>query len=150
MSEDGAAWQLVAGGDDRQTYDPQAEPADATGLENLPPAVAEQIERLRQQIGALNKQIDELAPHHVYAGTFANPEPTHLLYRGEPLQQREQVAPGLIASVAPALQLAVDASDADRRLALARWITSEDNPLSARVMANASPGSSWPLSLSSA
>jgi hypothetical protein len=136
LSEDGAAWRVVANGDDRQTYDPQAEPADAMGPQNLPPAIAEQLDRLRGQIASLDTQIDELAPRQVYAGAFSKPEATHVLYRGEPLQPREQVAPGAIASVAPALQLDVDASDAERRLALARWITSDDNPLSARVMAN--------------
>jgi hypothetical protein len=84
----------------------------------------------------LEKQIDELAPRQVYAGTFSKPEATHVLYRGEPLQPREQVAPGAIFSVAPALQLDIDAPDSERRMALARWITSDDNPLSARVMAN--------------
>lgn len=136
LSEDGALWRIVANGDDRQTYDPQAEPADAMGLENLPPAIAEQIGQLREQISSLDKQIDELAPRQVYAGTFSKPEPTHVLYRGEPLQPREQVAPGAIASVGAALQLAIDAPDAERRVALAGWITSDDNPLSARVMAN--------------
>lgn len=136
LSEDGAAWRVVANGDDRQTYDPGAEPSNAMALENLPPAIAEQIERLRGQIAAIDKQIDELAPRQVYAGTFSKPEATHVLYRGEPLQPREQVAPGAIISVSPSLQLDIDAPDAERRMALARWITSDGNPLSARVMAN--------------
>ena len=71
----------------------------------------------------------------VYAGTFSQPGPTHRLYRGEPDAKREQVAPNAI-EVFTSLNLSSDAPERDRRLALANWIASKDNPLTARVIVN--------------
>ena len=45
-----------------------------------------------------DEQLEALTPPKIYAGTFKQPEATHVLYRGEPLQKREQIAPGGIAS----------------------------------------------------
>jgi mono/diheme cytochrome c family protein len=72
----------------------------------------------------------------VYAGTFTQPaEPTRRLYRGDPLAPKEAVAPDAL-SVLGSLGLAVDAPEQQRRLALARWIASPENPLTARVIVN--------------
>ena len=72
----------------------------------------------------------------VYAGTFTQPlEPTRRLFRGDPLAPKEEVAPDVL-SVLGTVGLAVDAPERERRLALARWIASGDNPLTARVMVN--------------
>lgn len=72
----------------------------------------------------------------VYAGTFTQPlEPTRRLFRGDPLAPKEAVAPDVL-SVLGTLGLEIDAPERERRLALARWIVSGDNPLTARVMAN--------------
>jgi hypothetical protein len=72
----------------------------------------------------------------VYAGQFHQPDqPTRRLFRGDPASPKEIIAPN-----APAIfgtpALAADAPEQQRRLALARWIASDDNPLTARVMAN--------------
>ena len=72
---------------------------------------------------------------NVYAGVFAEPEPTHRLHRGDPMQPREPVAPD-VPAVLGSLALAEDASEPTRRLAFARWIASPENPLTARVIAN--------------
>jgi len=72
----------------------------------------------------------------VYAGTFAQPaEPTRRLHRGDPLSPKEPVAPDAL-TVLGTLGLALDTPEQQRRLALARWIASPDNPLTARVMVN--------------
>ncbi|QDT75915.1 DUF1553 domain-containing protein [Lacipirellula limnantheis] len=72
----------------------------------------------------------------VYAGTFAQPaEPTRRLHRGDPLSPKEAVAPDAL-SVLGTLELPLDAPEQQRRLALARWIASGENPLTARVMVN--------------
>ncbi len=135
-SENGATWQVVANGDDRKAFDPQAKSPGPLTTQGLPRDVVERIEHWRGEADVLRAQIDELAPPMVYAGTFADPEATHVLYRGEPLQKREGVSAGAIAAVGPPLALAVDAPDAERRVALAGWIASPSNPLSARVMVN--------------
>ena len=72
----------------------------------------------------------------VYAGTFRQPETTHVLHRGDPLAKREKVGPDGIRALEGTLGLAIDAPEQQRRLALAEWITQRDNPLTARVIVN--------------
>ena len=136
LSDDGATWRTVATSDDRQPFDPSAKSPEPFSAAGLAPDVADRIAGLRREIGMLGKQLANLALPNVYAGTFSQPDATHVLYRGEPLQKRETVAPAAIQAIAPPLALAADAPEAERRLALARWIASPDNPLAARVMVN--------------
>jgi hypothetical protein len=49
---------------------------------------------------------------------------------------RGDAMPPASLSALPGFQLAVDAAEAERRLALARWITDAKNPLTPRVLAN--------------
>jgi len=72
---------------------------------------------------------------HVYAGHFEEPAPTHRLYRGDPMSEREIVAPD-VPRVFASLALAADAPERERRLALARWLCDRNNPLTARVIVN--------------
>jgi mono/diheme cytochrome c family protein len=72
----------------------------------------------------------------VYAGTFRQPGQTHLLVRGDPTKKGPEVRPGGVAALSPALVIDSRAPEADRRAALARWITDPANPLWARVMVN--------------
>jgi hypothetical protein len=72
----------------------------------------------------------------VYAGRFTAPEPTRRLHRGDATQPREVVAPAAPTELGGRLDLAPDAPERQRRLALARWITDPRQPLTARVMVN--------------
>jgi hypothetical protein len=65
----------------------------------------------------------------------------HVLARGDYRQEREVVRPaGLIATshagLSPDFNLAPDAPEAERRKALAAWLTDPRNPLPARVIVN--------------
>jgi hypothetical protein len=141
ISEDGNDWQTVADGDDRAAFDPAKASAETVSAETfstagLPADVADQIADMRKRSTELRAMLEQLTPQNIYAGTFKQPEPTHVLYRGEPLQKREQVAPGAIAAAGEPLALSADAPEAERRVALAGWIGSDRNPLTARVMVN--------------
>jgi hypothetical protein len=81
----------------------------------------------RSQLGAALK---------VYAGSFSQPGPTHLLIRGDPTRKGAEVRPATVAAVRPALVLDPAAPEPQRRAALARWIAHPANPLPARVMVN--------------
>ncbi len=59
-----------------------------------------------------------------------NVRPTHLHNRGEYLQPKEQVQPGVLSVLNPLPQGSKD------RLAFARWLVSPENPLTARVAVN--------------
>jgi hypothetical protein len=71
----------------------------------------------------------------IYAGTFQQPGATHRLFRGEPLAKREQVEPGTVAAFGK-LAISDATPEQQRRLALADWIASKENPLTARVIVN--------------
>ena len=119
-----------------------------------------QLASLATEQEALEAKLKELsAKSKVYAGEFKPPEPTRRFHRGDPMQPREVVEPGALSLIAlradvragsrrpgePAeaalstegrlVSLAATAEQ-ERRLALARWITAPDNPLTARVIVN--------------
>ncbi|MFO1053670.1 MAG: DUF1553 domain-containing protein [Planctomycetota bacterium] len=70
-----------------------------------------------------------------YVGSFTDPEPTHLLKRGDPMQPLDAVAPGAIASIG-AMTVADAAAESTRRAALAYWLCGPARVRTARVMAN--------------
>lgn len=140
-SLDGETWTLLASSADRLPYNPQQpmrteDVLAAFGWEALPPERAAAGRQLLDQLVELARHRDALSqPVLAYAGNFSQPGPTHRLYRGEPAAPREVVAPAAIAALTD-LSLPVDAPEQQRRLALAHWIAAEDNPLTARVIAN--------------
>ena len=125
VSTDGAKWTAVAGSWDRLPVG-QAPPAPPEELRKL----LDQRRQVEDRLATLEK------PFMAYAGVFRTPDPTFVLKRGDPQQKGEPVGPSGVAAVEPAFVLKPDATEAERRLALADWIASPDNPLPARVMVN--------------
>ena len=128
-------WEVVASSSDRWPTDETASGGDYQ-FAGFP---EDEAEEGRSWLEALNTARDGKAALEkstlVYAGQFEQPGPTHRLYRGEPDMKREEVNPGGIA-VFTSLDLSKDAPEQQRRRALVNWIASEDNPLTARVLAN--------------
>lgn len=97
-----------------------------------------QIEALRAEV----KRIPKPKPLPLSPALQARPAgketpKTFVLFRGDYNSPREEVGPGLplvLASAIPGQEGGDETSP--RRAALARWLTSTDNPLTARVMAN--------------
>lgn len=128
-------WQVVASSDDRQPLGQEAAPIDYS-LEGLSADQAASTRRSIDELRALEAKLaaqrtDEVA----YAGVFQQPGPTFRLFRGEPSQPREAVAPNTVA-VLGSLKISEATPEAERRLALAHWVGSKDNPLTARVAVN--------------
>ncbi|HIE96271.1 MAG TPA: DUF1553 domain-containing protein [Fuerstia sp.] len=134
-SLDGQNWTLVAHSDDRL---PMGTPhndvaallrngssADGTDLS----ALATQLQRLEKQQANLRK------PQLVFSGKFREPDKTFVLNRGDPEQPTTEIAPHVLTSIS-SVDLPQHSGDQQRRAALAKWITSPDNPLAARVMVN--------------
>ncbi|MCB1019001.1 MAG: DUF1553 domain-containing protein [Acidobacteria bacterium] len=79
-------------------------------------------------------------PARAFLGRFEQPEaPSFVMVRGNPMDKGDEVAPASLSTLGdllPGFALDPTALEADRRLALARWIASDDNALTARVIAN--------------
>ena len=71
----------------------------------------------------------------VYAGTFRQPGATYRLYRGDPLQKREELPAGAVEAL-NGFQLRNNTPEQQRRLEFARWLSTKKNPLTARVIVN--------------
>jgi len=138
VSGDGTSWQTVATHADRQPFDPAAASKPAVAATGLPPEQAASIERLTTEAAILQGELARLtAEPTAYAGSFNQPGPTHRLFRGDPMQPREKVAPGSLTRVGEvAWQLDDTAPEQERRKSLADWITSPANPLTPRVIVN--------------
>ncbi len=135
-SLDGQTWNTVATSVDRLPYGMtvpggrliRAEGADAQ-------LRFAELQTRRQTVAA------ELAPlierPRAYAGQFVNPPvPTYRLNRGDVSQPKEVVAPASLSELGTPVQLPADAQESQRRMALAEWMVSRDNPLTARVIVN--------------
>lgn len=108
----------------------------------LGPELAAERSKLRAAVEQLEKEsADRLHPKAFTVTPQEVPE-THRLVRGNPATPRELVAPGGLLAVArtqgksPDFAEVVTATEGERRIRLAHWVSSAENPLTARVMVN--------------
>ncbi|MDB6154808.1 MAG: Planctomycete cytochrome [Chthoniobacteraceae bacterium] len=134
MSTDGADGQI---GFDQIFYgDPRisaAAPVPLTAAEKA------DIEPLKKRIAELGQQIKSLPePAKVYAITTEQPPVVRVQHRGNPEDPRAEAAPGALSCVRGlgAQFGGNELTDAQRRIALAEWITAPANPLTRRVIVN--------------
>jgi mono/diheme cytochrome c family protein len=92
------------------------------------PALAE----IQKLIGTLAEE----GPRPSFVGRFVRPQITHVFHRGSPENPRDEVAPAAPAILDGDLKLTSKAPGSKRRAEFAKWISSPDNPLTARVMVN--------------
>lgn len=129
-------WVTVANATDRKAFSPDAKDPTKPSLSGLS---AEDAKRARQLLDEKKSTEDRIAKLSavpmVYGGTFRTPEMTKVLYRGDPEQPRDEVAPR-VPAVLGSMSLPTSTPDPERRKALAEWMTSAENPLTARVAVN--------------
>lgn len=135
VSTDGVAWERAASSLDRL---PKGRPAPATAPG--PPLSSAEIEALAAataRLGEIGNEEKGLSKGAMaYAGTFSEPGPQKRFHRGDATQPREMVPPGTIRGLGEGGPFKGVLSEPQRRLELARWIASPDNPLTARVIVN--------------
>ncbi|MCS6866593.1 MAG: DUF1549 and DUF1553 domain-containing protein [Gemmataceae bacterium] len=108
----------------------------------LSPAEKSRLEELKNQLQAFDAQKPTPLPTAMGLMEASNQPPkTYLLERGELANQREEVEPGFPAILLPGQKakpavITPLASSSGRRLALAQWLASPENPLTARVIVN--------------
>jgi mono/diheme cytochrome c family protein len=140
VSADGHAWRTVASDAGREPWSPahgiaKARRSIVTSDEEQ--KLAELDKRLAQVEASIGK-VPKLPL--VWAGNYSQPtEPTFVHKGGDPMKPAEAIVPASLSvldQVARTYELKPDAPEGERRLALARWITGDDNPLTPRVLAN--------------
>lgn len=97
------------------------------------------LEEMRFELTQLIDQRRRANDAKVYSVVSTEPQKTFVLDRGNPAAPRQEVAPSGIAALvglSPDLQLEPTATDAQRRLQLAKWISDPRNAIFARVIVN--------------
>lgn len=131
-----ALWQLVADSTDRFPWiagTDRGRNFTTVGLSREDAATATRLLDEKRDLEAKIKTAEN--GQKVFAGTFRKPDKIHLLSRGDPEQPREEVIPAVLRALGD-VALNKDSAEQERRLVLANWIASPENPLTARVMVN--------------
>ena len=89
-----------------------------------------------KEIQRLIEALAEEGPRPSFVARLVKPQVTRLLLRGSPESPRDEVMPAGPAVLGGDLGLTSKAAGAKRRAEFAKWISSEENPLTARVMVN--------------
>jgi hypothetical protein len=140
VSEDGAAWTEVASSHDRRPVSPAWRRKRLLALESTADersrlatlaATASRIKRESEAVTALPSW---------WVGEFRKAQgPFHISVAGDPQRKGDQVVVASLSalnSVTPGFRLPPEATEADRRVAFARWLVAPGNPLVPRVLAN--------------
>lgn len=142
VSLDGETWSEVAHGRDRRPV--------SDGHRNVRYRVAgltaedqEELAVIRKELAQVNRELAAVPKlPEVWVGN-RNAEdakgPFHLFIGGSPKRKGDSVVPASLSTLsetAPTYKLPVDAPESERRLELANWIASPENPLALRVLAN--------------
>ena len=140
VSLDGQTWQTVASDAGREAWSPAHGIAKARRSVITKEETA-QLAALDRDIAQVQRAIAAVPPlPQVWAGTHAQPkEATFVHLGGDPMKPAAPVPPAslqVLADLTPAFALPQGAPEGQRRLELARWITSDANALTARVLAN--------------
>jgi mono/diheme cytochrome c family protein len=140
VSTDGETWRTVASNEGREPWTAAHGIASAR-RDVITPEEQQEIAALDKQIAQAERQLKAVpALPQVWAGNYAQPkDPTFVHKGGDPMKPAEAVAPSslnVLDRVTKPYELKPDAHEGERRLALAKWITSHDNPLTPRVLAN--------------
>ena len=141
ISTDGVAWELLA--DSARERPAPSEAHDQARRRRLGYNAMEtaEMQKLRGELTEVEQKI-ALVPNFtsVWAGNFAQPaKPAYLQIGGDPQRRGPDIFPGspsYLKSTMPAYQLDSNAPESERRKALADWISSPQNVLTWRVLAN--------------
>lgn len=140
VSLDGEAWRTVATDEGREPWSPAHRIAKArrTVITEKESAQLATLNKRLASVTAKLRAVPELPK--MWVGTHAQPkEPTFVHKGGDPMKPTEAILPASLSvldQVTKPYVLESDSDGGERRLALAKWITSDDNPLTPRVLVN--------------
>jgi len=140
VSVDGQNWTTVASDEGREPW------TSGHGIAKARRGVIkgdeqQKLATLQKQLAAVQARINAVPKlPMVWAGNFTQPKVGTFVHKGgDPTKELEPVVPASLSvldQVTPAYALKADAAEGQRRLALAKWIASDANALTARVLAN--------------
>lgn len=135
VADTSGAWRVVADASDRAIKS-AGDKAGQLTLAGLSASETREATRLMDEKKSLEGKLRALEENRLaFAGRFRTPDRIHLLHRGDPEQPKDEVAPAVL-SVLGSTKLPRETAEQERRRALADWIASPENPLTARVMVN--------------
>jgi hypothetical protein len=140
LSLDNEHWTRVADSFDRHPFNP-AVARERQIRQFTEPMEREELAEIDRRSAAVEARLSSVPPLPVvWAGKFDQPkQPTVVFRGGDPTRPGEEVRPAslnVLDHMGKGFELAADAVEAERRVALANWISGDDNPLTARVLAN--------------
>jgi hypothetical protein len=115
------------------------EPREKEVLDGLTDEEKWQRDELTRQIEALARQKPSFMLGLLMTDAKEPPPATRILFQGDHKQEREPVVPGFLSALDPnpaMIKQAPNPNTTGRRLALADWMVSPENPLTARVLVN--------------
>jgi hypothetical protein len=129
-------WRTVADATDRRKFDPADKKPVAFSTQGLSQEEAKAATALMREKKALEAKLKAAENgQKAFAGKFRQPDEIHLLHRGDPEQPKDEVVPAVLGALGT-VKLPKNTAEQERRKALADWIASPQNPLTARVMVN--------------
>ncbi len=114
-------------------------PSDPEVRTALPPEDITQVRELETQIATLKRERPRFTTGLLMTDAEGPPPATRVLHQGRHQDPRDPVEPGFPSALDPQparIDSAPNPKTQGRRLALARWIVSPENPLTARVFVN--------------
>lgn len=140
VAADGRNWRRIADSLVREPFN-EAQTVERFAARVTAPAEAARLASWRADRLAVERELKAIPPLPLHwAGKFVPPPAkTEVQRGGDPQRPGAEVRPASLAlldGVLPGYELPADAPEADRRLALARWLADERHPLTARVIAN--------------
>lgn len=136
ICDENGNWKSVADSANRHPFDQKKNSNMPIDLDSLATSEQAELRELLSEKEMLLQKASQLEDKRsVFAGTFRKPDEIRILGRGSPELPKERVSPG-VPDLLGDITLSHDADEQQRRLTLADWIASENNPLTARVMVN--------------
>ena len=123
---------------------PLREEREALVAKTVGPKLTAERDEVKQKVTATDAEQKGLPPlSSIYAASTkvrqGKPRTIHVLSRGNVLAPAHEVTPGSLAAIEmlpSRFNLPAEHAEGDRRVALARWIASPDNPLTWRSVVN--------------
>lgn len=140
VSVNGSDWKQVASSSNRLPIVEQRKQTRLLARVTTPEDLRKR-DTLQLRLADLDRQIREIpSPPVWWVGTHRDaPGPFRVYVGGSPQKSGDEVAVAslsVLADLPSAYRVDLAQPEGDRRLALARWLTSADNPLTPRVLAN--------------